>query len=142
MRSRPTGNVHRLEKEAQYRGGNLEARENHLREELEKARKLKQVGRYSGRRRVEGEKDQCPRCTYERHKAGQKCPAEERSCNRCGEKGHFATAKLCTKKKEKTVRRVKEEQKDTSSESRRSTGSSGRGRGRGQAQRPGGETSG
>ena len=36
MRSRPIGNVHRLEmEETQYRGGNLEARENHLKEELE-----------------------------------------------------------------------------------------------------------
>ena len=59
--------------ETQYRGGNLEARENHLREELEEVRKLKQVGRYSGRHRVEEEKDQCPR----RHEAGQKCPAED-----------------------------------------------------------------
>ena len=74
MRSRPNGNVNRLEmEETQYRGGNLEARENHLREELEEVRKLKQVGRYSGRHRVEEEKDQCPR----RHEAGQKCPAED-----------------------------------------------------------------
>ena len=123
MRSRPIGNVHRLEmEETQYRGGNLEARENHLREELEEVRKLKQVGRYSGRHRVEGEKDQCPRCTYERHEAGQKCPAEGRSCNTCGEKGHFAAAKLCTKKKKKTARRVKEVHKDTSSESSNTKG--------------------
>jgi hypothetical protein len=116
MRSRPTGNIHRLEmEEAQYRGGNLEARKNHLREELEEVRKLKQVGRYSGRHKGEGEKDQCPRCTYERHEAGQKCPAEERSCNTCGEKGYFATTKMCTKKK--TARRFQEEQRDTSSES-------------------------
>ena len=67
-------------------------------------RKLKQVGRYSGRHRGEGEKDQCPRFTYKRHEAGQKCPAEERSCNTCGEK-------------KKTARRVQEEQRDTSSES-------------------------
>ena len=103
--------------ETQYRGGNLEARENHLKEELEEVRRLKQVGKYSGRHKVEGEKDQCPRCTYERHEAGQRCPAEERTCNACGEKGHFAAAKMCTKKNKKTTRRVKEEPKDTSSES-------------------------
>ena len=58
MRSRTTGNVHRLEtEEVQYRGGNLEAREIHLREELEEVRKLKQVGKHSGRHRGEGEKD-------------------------------------------------------------------------------------
>ena len=97
--------------------GTLEARENHLKEELEEVRRLKQVGKYSGRHKGEGEKDQCPRCTYERHEAGQKCPAEERTCNECGEKGHFRAAKMCTKKKKKTTRRVKEEPKDTSSES-------------------------
>ena len=118
MRSRPTGNVNRLEvEEAQYKGGNLEARMNHLQVELEEVRKLKQVGKYSGRHKGEGEKDQRPRCTYERNEAGQKCPAEDRTCNTCGEKGHFAMSKLCTKKKKKAARRVKEEQKDTSSES-------------------------
>ena len=85
-------------------------------------RKLKQVGRYSGRHKGEGEKDQCPRCTYERHEAGQKCPAEERTCNTCGEKGHFAATKMCTKKKKKTARRVQEEQRDTSSESSNTEG--------------------
>ena len=47
----------------------------------------------------------------------QKCPAGERTCNTCGEKGHFVMSKLCTKKKKKTARRVKGEQKDTSSKS-------------------------
>ncbi len=62
MRNKPTGNVHRLEREeTQCRGGKLEARENHLKEELEEVRRLKQVGKYSGRHKGEGEKDQCPR---------------------------------------------------------------------------------
>ena len=105
--------------------------------ELEEVMKLKQVGKYSGRHRGEGERDQCPRCTYERHKSGQKCPAEDRTCNTCGDRGHFGMSKLCAKKK-KATRRVKEERKDTSSESsntednRRSTGSSGSRRGQGQ----------
>ena len=97
--------------------GTLEARENHLKEELEEVRRLRQVGNYSGRHKGEGEKDQCPRCTYERHKAGQRCPAEDRPCKGCGEKGHFRAANMCTKKKKKTTRRRKEEPKDTSSES-------------------------
>jgi hypothetical protein len=61
MRSRPTGNVHRLEKEeAQYRGGNLEARENHLREELEEVRKLKQVGRIAAGTEGRGRRTNAP----------------------------------------------------------------------------------
>ena len=119
MRNRPTGNVHRLEtEERQYKGGHLDARENHLREELEEVRKLKQVGKYSGRHKGEGEKDNCPKCTYERHEGAMKCPAEDRTCNECGEKGHFRASKMCPKKKKKNTRRVKEtETKDTSSES-------------------------
>ena len=54
--------------------------------ELEEVMKLKQVGKYSGRHRGEGEKDQRPRCTYERHESGQKCPAEDRTCSTCGDR--------------------------------------------------------
>ena len=118
IRNRPTGNVNRLEdKEVQYKGGSLEARMNHLMEEMEEVRKLKQIGKYSSRHKGEGEKEQCPRCTYERHESGQKCPAEDRTCNTCGDKGHFGMSKLCRKKKKKAARRVKEEQRETSSES-------------------------
>ena len=118
IRNRPTGNVNRLEdKEVQYKGGSLEARMNHLMEEMEEVRKLKQIGKYSSRHKGEGEKEQCPRCTYERHESGQKCPAEDRTCSTCGDKGHFGMSKLCRKKKKKAARRVKEEQRETSSES-------------------------
>ena len=47
--------------------GSLEARMNHLMEEMEEVRKLRQIG---GRQKGEVEKEQCPRCTYARHKAG------------------------------------------------------------------------
>ena len=77
--------------------------------------KLWQVDKYSSRHKDEEEKLQCPRCTYERHEEGQRCPAEERRCNTFGAKGNFGMSKLCTKKK-KTARRVKEEQEETSSE--------------------------
>ena len=118
IRNRPTRNVNRLDKEeVQYKGGSLEARMNHLMEEMEEVRKLRQIGKYSGRHKGEGEKEQCPRCTYKRHEAGQKCPAEDRTCNTCGDKGHFGMSKLCRKKKMKAARRVKEEQQETSSES-------------------------
>ena len=78
--------------------------------------KLRQVGKYSGRHRCEGEKEQCPRCTYEK---GQKFPAEERMCNTCGDRGHFGMSKLC-KKKKKASRRVKEEREETTSEDSKS----------------------
>ena len=71
IRNRPTGNVNWLEdEEVQYRGGSLEARMNHLQVEMEEVMKLKQIGKYSGRHKGEGEKEQCPKCTYERHKPG------------------------------------------------------------------------
>ena len=76
IRNRPTGNVNRLEdKDVQYRGGSLEARMNHLQVEMEEVMKLKQIGKYSGRHKGKGGKEQCPKYTYERHEPGQKCLA-------------------------------------------------------------------
>ena len=40
---------------------------------------------------------------------------EDRTCNTCGDRGHIGMSKLCRKKK--AARRVKEEQRETSSES-------------------------
>ena len=93
--------------------------------------KLRQVGKYSGRHKGEGEKVQCPRCMYEKHEAGQKCPAEERTCNTCGDRGHFGMSKLCKKKKKKkAARRVKEEQKETTSKDSDTRGGEGGQQGR------------
>ena len=47
---------------------------------------------------------------------GQKCPAEDRTCNTCGDRGHFGMSRLCKKKKKKDARRVKEELKETTKE--------------------------
>ena len=102
--------------EGQYKGCSLEARMNHLQVEMEEVMKLRQVGKYSSRHKGEREKEQCPRCTYEKHKVGQKCPAEERTCNTCGDRGHFGMSRLCKKKKKKAARRVKKELKETTSE--------------------------
>ena len=114
LRNRPTGNVNRLDEvEGQCQGGSFEARINHLQTELEDMIWLRQVGKYSGRHKGNGEMEQCQRCTYEKHEAGQKCPAEERTCKTCGERGQFVMSKL---RKKKAARRVKEEQKDTTSE--------------------------
>ena len=119
MRNGPTGNVNRLDEvEGQYKGNGIEARMNHLLEEMEEVRKLRKIGKYSGRHKGEGEKEQYPRCTYERHEAGQKCMAEERTFNTCGDRGHFGMSKLCRQKKKKAARQVKKEQKETTSKSR------------------------
>ena len=62
--------------EVQYRGGSLEARMDHLQEEMEKVRKLKKIGKYSSRHKGQGEKDHCQKCTY-KQEPGQKCPADQ-----------------------------------------------------------------
>ena len=90
---------------------------NHLMEEMEEVRKLRQIGKYRSRHKDKGEKEQCPRYTYKKHEAGQKGPAEDSMCNIYRDKGHFGVSKLCRKKKKKAARRVKEERKETSSES-------------------------
>ena len=55
LRNRPTGSVNRLdEEEVQYKGGNIEARMNHLMVELEEVRKLRQVQRQAQGRGGEG----------------------------------------------------------------------------------------
>ena len=97
--------------------GSLEARMNHLMEEMEEVRKLRQIGKYRSRHKDKGEKEQCPRYTYKKHEAGQKGPAEDSMCNIYRDKGHFGVSKLCRKKEKKAARRVKEERKETSSES-------------------------
>ena len=114
LRNRPTGNVNQLDEvKGQYQGGSFKTRINHLQAELEDVMKMRQVGKYSGRHKGEGEKEQCPRCTYEKHKVGQKCPAGDRTCNTCGDRGHFGISRLC-KKKKKDARRVKETTKEDS----------------------------
>ena len=72
LQARPTRHINRLDKvEGQYQGGGIDARINHLQAELEDMMKLRQVGKYSGRHRGEEEKEQCPRCTYEKQEAGR-----------------------------------------------------------------------
>ena len=70
-------------------------------------------GKHSGRHKEEEEQEQCPRCTYEKHEAGQWCPVEARRCNTCGVRGHFERSRMC-KRKRKATRRVKEEREETS----------------------------
>ena len=64
LRNRPSGNVNWLDEvEGQYKGNSIEARMNHLLEEMEEVRKLRKICKYSSRHKGEGEKEQCPRCT-------------------------------------------------------------------------------
>ena len=80
---------------------------------MEDVKKMLKGGKHSGGHREE-EQEQCPRCTYEQHKAGQWCPAEARRCNTCGVRGHFERSRMCRRKR-KATRRVKEEREETNS---------------------------
>ena len=126
IRCRPTSNINRLEEEeeGEYRGGTREARINHLQQEMEEKQeliwKLKKIGKYSGRNKGDNGKERSPKCTYEKHMGSRTCPAEDKKCNTCDERGHFTGSKLCAgKRKKKSAMRVREEQSelDTSSES-------------------------
>ena len=58
----------------------------------------------------QGEKERkCKKCLLARCEGGEKCPAKTRSCNRCGEMGHFSKSTLC-KGKTKGLRKVQEEE--------------------------------
>ena len=72
--------------EQQHRGDDIDARIGHLQAELEDVKKMLKRGKHSDRHKEE-EQEQCPRCTYERHEAGQRCPAVERRC-------HFGRSKM------------------------------------------------
>ena len=118
LRTRPTLAVHRVDNSEELQDGNLDAMINHQQARLEElqVRKLRQSGKYSGRWKGEEEtKERCPRCTYEKHQEGNKCPAEGRECRECGKEGHFAKSKICAGKKKKTTRRVKKEESSSSS---------------------------
>ena len=82
-------------KDTEQEGGEMEARENHLRAQLEELQvhNLRKAGRYSGRYK-EPEKWKCVKCTYE-HKEDGCCPAEGRNCDTCSRKGHFSQLPLC-----------------------------------------------
>ena len=69
--------------EQQHKGGNIKARIEHLQAQLEYVVKILKGGKHKAQ--GGGEQERCPRCTYERHEAGQRCPAEERGCNTCGD---------------------------------------------------------
>ena len=116
LQAGPTRSVNRLNKveEQQRRGSDIDARIGHLQAELEYMMKLLMGGKHSGRHKKEEEREQCPRCTYERHEVGQWCPAEVRRCNTCGVRGHFGRSRMC-KRKRKAAGMVKEEREETSS---------------------------
>ena len=62
----------------------LETQVRKLTEKLSKERDKRQVG----------EEKRCKKCLLARCEAGDKCPANTRNCNRCGELGHFSKSTL------------------------------------------------
>ena len=62
-------------------------------------------------KRPKGEKKKCKRCLLSRCSRGERCPANTKRCNRCGEQGHFSKSTLCkgVKKVQEEVSRVEEE---------------------------------
>ena len=96
-----TRNVNRLVQveEQLHLGGDINARIGQLQAELEDVKKMLKGGKHSGRHKEEEEQEQCPRCTYEQHEAGQWCPAEARRCNTCGVRGHFERSRMCKRKR-------------------------------------------
>ena len=97
---------------------NLEERIDYLQRELEEVKMVKKHGKYSARYNQPESKQSsatCIKCCYE-HKT-EYCPAdaEDRSCNRCGKKGHFARSSLCPAKRKKTRSTKKVEYYVTSS---------------------------
>jgi hypothetical protein len=109
MQARPHGNVHRVE-DRDNQGGDLDAKINHLQEELKEVMRVRKSGKYSGRFSQDNSKgDKCKKYTYE-HGEGR-CPVDGRRCNVCGGEGHFAKS-LCSGQKpsrrETTNRRVEE----------------------------------
>ena len=122
-----TDTVNRVEEgKERHKGGKREARINHLQAELKEldpeleVRKVRQSGKYSSRHK-KGEtedEEECPKCTYDKHLEGTRCPAERRTCNQCGEIGHFAYSKMCTRAtKARKIKRVEEESSSYSEDS-------------------------
>ena len=60
-------------------------------------------------KRQGGEEKRCTRCLLARCEGSDRCPAKTRSCNKCGELGHFSKSILC-KGKAKGLRKVQEEE--------------------------------
>ena len=46
-------------------------------------------------KRLKGERNKCKRCLLSRCNRGDRCPANTKRCNRCGELGHFSKSTLC-----------------------------------------------
>ena len=78
----------------------------------EEVRKLKQQIRVSKGQGEEVKRERCKNCMLDRCRGGDKCPAKEKTCNKCDGVGHFARSPKCPKKtggkdKEATKVRVK-----------------------------------
>ena len=69
--------------------------------------KLRKSGKYSVRSEKKEGKEQCPRCINSRapHQP-DRCYFVDKECHACKQMGHMAGAQLCSKKKEKKLKKV------------------------------------
>ena len=95
--------VYRMQDYEEIDGGaaEVDAKINLLRARMEELEvyKIKQAGRYSQRYRPpqeSAEKQRCKKCTFS-HRPDRRCPADGRTCDSCGQEGHFAKSELCKK---------------------------------------------
>ena len=66
--------------------------------------------------KVKASSENCKNCNF-KHRAGQSCPAKDKTCNQCEKKGHFANSSEChmkKKHKKETLRAVKESESSQS----------------------------
>jgi len=110
MQNKTTAPVNKIEESDHYKGGDIDAKINHLQAELEDVMKIRRNGKYSGRfkgndDRVKGNgnKRPCRKCTYE-HDLASRCPADGRRCNTCGVDGHFSRSPLCSGENQRKAR--------------------------------------
>ncbi len=69
--------------------------------------KQRSRGRSKGRGQEQKQEGKCFNCGRDRHKSKDECPAKDKTCNACKEKGHFAN--VCPKKKKEQQSSNKEQ---------------------------------
>ena len=125
MQARPTTQVSRIAKHTPE-FEDVEARIQHLQSELEEVKMIRKHGKYSTRHTPNENRRQpqskCHKCTFQ-HAYGR-CPADDRTCYTCGQKGHLSRSTLCKGQKPRysTTRRVEDKHSPYSSDSEEEQG--------------------